>query len=96
MAGLSPEDTERRQGADVWTGESITVVFAKYPAHSVCRCQRHTECAGYVLATLIDSPVLTPPRKTRLTARLQARKSFAVESWETFFTVLILENHYEP
>ena len=37
-----------------------------------------------------------PTVKTHLTARLQARESFGVESWETFFTVLILENHYEP
>jgi hypothetical protein len=30
-----------------------------YPAHSVCRFTRHTECAGYFEnTTLIDSPVL--------------------------------------
>ena len=25
-----------------------------YPAHSVCRLQRHTECAGYILATALN------------------------------------------
>jgi hypothetical protein len=44
--------------------ESIPVVFSMYPAHSVCRSQRHATRkrvprAGYILATLIDSPVLT-------------------------------------
>ena len=38
--------------------QKISVGLSKYPAHSVCRLQRHTECAGYVLATLIDWPVL--------------------------------------
>ena len=47
--GNVPQDSRRE----------ISVGLSKYPAHSVCRRQRHTECAGYVLATLIDWPVLT-------------------------------------
>jgi hypothetical protein len=29
-----------------------------YPAHAVCRCGRHTACAAYILAAVIDSRVL--------------------------------------
>ena len=42
------------------TGESISVA-RMYPAHSVCRCRRHTECAGYIEnTTVIDSAILRP------------------------------------
>ena len=46
-------------GACVITGRlGPAKEFPMYPAHSVCRRHRHTECAGYIVATLLDPPAV--------------------------------------
>ncbi len=48
----------------VWAGQSIRAGVSTYPAHSVCRLQRHTECAGYIVACILLAFFLFQPTGT--------------------------------